>query len=370
MGKTDDNIAKDISDLRAALLDGTVPIKVQPQGNYESDKQEERTPKPVDSTVSALKQALIEGNPKLVTDNMLPYQFVSRFEEMHKELKKELSTELWEAAGFDTIGAAVEKSAEKSEEAGKYWVAAFASLLIPAILAGIGLVLLTRFTAVQRVIQGAILNGISRLSRGRVARDLILAKNDNGDGYAFQNKNDVKRREDAAAAGVPLADLPDEQKLRDLKQAIGNVTTKIKNFNTEVRKLPNARSLDKTATAVGKVNTAITAAVPTRIGATAEKLEKLAAAVEKYNEHSLDTKALDKANKAVGKSDPIKVADLAKATGKLAGAQRHFKPDKLPNAGNLRSAARAATDLAKAGGDVTQAFNAFRIAVQRADSAL
>ncbi|MFE5943413.1 hypothetical protein [Streptomyces sp. NPDC056480] len=370
MGKTIDDVAQEVSDLKAALLNDATHVKVQPQGNYESKKENEQKPNAVDSTVSALKNSLIGGNPKLVTDNMLPYDFVNRFEEMHKELKKELSTELWEAAGFDTIGAAVEKSAEGSKDAAKYWVAAFASVLVPAILAGIGLVLLARFTVVQRALQGLILNGISRISGGRVARDLILAKNDNGDGYAFQNKNHVKRREDAAAAGVPLADLPDEQKLQNLKQAIGGVNTKIKNFNTEVRKLPNARSLDKTAAAVGRVNTVITAAVPTRIAAVAEKLEKLAAAVETYNQHTLDTKALDKANKAVGKSNPTKVAELARATGKLAGAQRHFQPDRLPNAGNLRSAARAANDLAEAGGNVTQAFNAFRIAVQRADSAL
>ncbi|MET9372976.1 hypothetical protein ABZX98_02315 [Streptomyces sp. NPDC002992] len=370
MGKTIDDVANDIEGLKKALLESTLPIKVQYQGDYASKDKKEQNPDPVDSTVSALKKALTEGQPKLVTDAMLPFDFVGRFNEMHQELKKELSTELWEAAGFDTIGAAVEKVHEGNKEAWKYWVAALASLLIPAILAGIGLVLLARFTVIQRAFQGGLLNLASRISRGRIPRNLILAKNDNGDGWGFQPKAHVAERERLAAAGVPIADLPDEQKLKKLRDAIASVNSKITTFNTEVRKLPSARSLEKTAKAVEKVNTAITAAVPTKMASVAEKLVKIAEGVEKYNQHRLDTKALDKANKAVGKSNPTKIAELAKATGKLAGAQRHFQPDKLPNAGNLSSAARAANELATAGGNLAQAFNNFRASVQRADQAL
>ncbi|MFJ8664546.1 hypothetical protein [Streptomyces sp. NPDC093600] len=336
----------------------------------EAKKKGETLPEDPMVKISRFKHSLIEAEPRILTERHLPSDFVTKFNEMHQELKKELSSELWEAAGFDTIGAAVEKVHEGNKEAWKYWVAALGSLVIPAILAGIGLVLLARFTDIQRVIQGGLLNVASRISRGRIARDLILAKNANGDGWAFQNKTEVKNREAAAAAGVPIADLPDEQKLKSLRDTIGSVNTKIATFNTEVRKLPNARSLEKTATAVGKVNTAITAAVPTKMASVADKLVKIAEGVEQYNQHRLDTKALDKANKAVEKSNPTKIGELAKATGKLASAQRHFQPDKLPNAGNLRSAARAANDLAKAGGNVTQAFNAFKIAVQRAEAAL
>ncbi|MFI8999502.1 hypothetical protein [Streptomyces sp. NPDC053541] len=321
-------------------------------------------------TISKFKASLIEADPKILTERHLPMNFITKFDSMHEELSKQLSSELWEAAGFDTIGAAVEKVHENNENAWKYWVAALGSLVIPAILGGIGLVLLARFTTIQRAIQGGFFNIVSFLSRGRVASGQIMARNDNGDGWGLQPRTHVEERERLAAAGVPIANLPDEQRLRTLRDAMGSVNSKITTFNTEVRKLPSARSLEKTATAVGKVNTAISAAVPTKMNAVAEKLVKLAEASEKYKENPVDLKELGKFNKLIDKSKPSRVAELARATGKLAGAQRHFKPEKLPDAGNLRTAARAANDLAEAGGNVTQAFNNFRIAVQRADDTL
>ncbi|MFE5631176.1 hypothetical protein ACFQ69_13170 [Streptomyces sp. NPDC056470] len=327
----------------------------------EAKKKGEPVPEDPIARISQFKAALIEAEPKILTERQLPMNFITKIDDMHKELKKDALTEWAEAAGLDGFAATWEKFKE-GENWVPYLISAFVGLAVPAFL----LILATNLKESQRDLQQLF----TRFLPGS-RRNQILATNDSGRGIGWHTRDHVDRREAGAVAGLSsLTDLPDPARLRPLQDALGAVNTRIAKFNTEVRKLPSARSLTKIAAAVEKVNTAITAAVPTKMASVAEKLVKIAEGVEKYNEHRLDTKALEKANKAVEKSNPTKIRELAKATGKLAGAQRHFNPENLPNANNLRAAAGAANDLARAGGNLTQAFNTFRTAVRSADSAL
>ncbi|MFI8289267.1 hypothetical protein ACIGBL_08950 [Streptomyces sp. NPDC085614] len=128
----------------------------------------------------------------------------------------------------------------------------------------------------------------------------------------------------AGDGGGAGANHPSPETLETLRSKLAEVNPKLDVFNREIRKVPKARELTKTASAVEKVNTAIAA------------------------------------------SDAPQITAVAKATGKLASAQRHFDPRKLPKARSLSSAAQAAERLARAGGDVAQAFNTLKLRAREA----
>ncbi|MEU6982735.1 hypothetical protein ABZ946_04850 [Streptomyces sp. NPDC046324] len=351
MGKTIDDVASDIEGLRKALLESNVPVKVQYQGDYASKDKKKQEPEPVDSMVSALKKALTEGQPKLVTDAMLPFDFVGRFNEMHQELKKELSTELWEAAGFDTIGAAVEKVHEGNKDAWRYWVAALSSLLVPAILAGIGLVLLTRFTAIQQGFQAWFFN----LFKGLTGKqDHIWAKNANGDGWGFQPKDEVQKRANPTATAI--ADIPPDA-IRALREQLEKINPELLKFNNrapsfirEFRKLPSESKAKKAAEAIKKIADAVTGVDHSRLQPVAEGVNKI--------------------NNAMRNADPRKVTKVAKATEKLKTAMVGFDATKLPKSTDLGAAATKMSDLAQATGTLRTKMQEFARTVQSLDQVI
>ncbi|MFV6027144.1 hypothetical protein [Streptomyces sp. NPDC056264] len=118
---------------------------------------------------------------------------------------------------------------------------------------------------------------------------------------------------------------PTPDSLEALRSKLALVNPLLDTFNKEIRKVPKASDLAKTATGIGKVNTVVTNAKPTDI-------EK-----------------------------------VAEATGKLVAAQSGFDPKKLPKARGLAAAATQAERLAKAGGEVKTAFDNLKAAAQAAE---
>ncbi|MEU9295440.1 hypothetical protein [Streptomyces sp. NPDC048266] len=379
MGKSIDDLSKEVAEFKDSLLKKTEELKYQ----VPNPKKEEAKEKPfVETTAkdvgSELKRHLINDDPMITTENFIRSFFaeaLKQVKEIHTEATKNPWTEFLEATPLGAFAPALEKWFESREDKEVQWW----HWLLAAVVGGTLLVLLP-------AIKGWLVNfsrDLQTYERGgdnsAAARSLRPIRSKNADGgWSRQIRGDVEAREKRQWEGASgIADIPANANFDNLRNQLDQLNPHLQRFNqrapvfsSELGKMPKAGVVEKTAKAVAKVNDAITAAVPTKMGAVASKLVALAEAVEKYKEHDPDSKKLGQINKVVGKSNPTKIEELAKATGKLAGAQRHFDPDKLPNVGNLRTAARAANELAEAGGNVTTAFNNFRLAVQRADDTL
>ncbi|MFE6071101.1 hypothetical protein [Streptomyces sp. NPDC056525] len=290
-----------------------------------------------------------------------------KIDDIHKEVVKNPVSEYWEAAGFDGIAAGIEKlyEGESIGTALKYWTSTIAGAVAALVIGALGVLFVANAQYLQRTLQAAI----SRLFTGR---STVLATSNSGRGIRPQNRDLVEGREAAAGGGLAgLTDPPNPALLNPLFEKLGAVNRRILVFNNGVRKLPSASSLAKTAEAVGKVNTVISAANPEKIDLVADKADKLVKALQDYDPKKVpDPKKLEKLNAAMADSNPTQVKAMATATGKLASAQRHFDPKKIPKARGLESAAKAAERLAEAGRDVAQAFNTLKTKAQEAAQAM
>jgi general stress protein YciG len=289
----------------------------------------------------------------------------SKIADIHKEATKAPVTEWLEAAGLDGVAAGVEKikEGEGFKVFAPYFASALSGLLIPAI----GLLMLANFRNFQRMLQGGILNGVSRITGGRFARNQILAMNDGGTFPRLQDRDQVRTREESAGGLGSLANPPNASTLQPLRDALADLNPKIREFNREARELPNARSLAKTAESIEGIKAAVT-------GVDTAKITQTASALNQFDRDKIpDPRKLDKVNKAMNQADPNKMQQVAKAGGKLVGAQRHLDPERwrqLPKASTLSSAAKSAERLAKAGGQVAQAFNSLKNAARDAAAAI
>ncbi|MGW2016051.1 hypothetical protein [Streptomyces sp. NPDC001927] len=299
-------ISLQLSQLRAALL--------------ESQPQPGKPPQ-----VSALKEHLIAVSPHVVTvqwmERTFSESFFKKIDDIHEEAVKAPVTEWLEAAGLGGVAAGVEKIAE-GKNFGVIWpyfASAFLGLAIPAI----GLLLAAMSINIIR-------NITAKITGGR-----IIARSENG-GLGLQDRNVVEDRERRIFnGGSGLADLPATANFDNLRNQLTELNPELEKFNrnaptfrTEFGKLPKASALTKTATAVEKVS------------------------------------------KAVSEAKPDDITAVAKATGKLAGAQKHFDPAKLPKARTLSSAADAADRLARSGQNLTEKFRSLRSAAAAAASAM
>lgn len=374
MAVTNEELSKQLNDLHDRLTKGDFEVKVtyakDPMDQLPGVKDPDGTKKEKEETfkVSEFKHALITGQPRLVTDAMLPYDFVKRFAEMYEELQKEPMTEYLEAMGLDGFAAAHEKFYEKNADWKDWLLSAIAGLFIPMVGGVLALLFIANFTNLQRLLQGGLFNLASIISRGRIPRNLILAMNEGQTLPTPQNRAVVEAREQARTAGLAgLGNIPDPTTLEPLRRKLVEVNEQIGPFNTEARKLPKAGAITKIAAAVDKLNTAIGAANPTKIGQVAD-------AVDKFDPAKMpDPRKLDSLNKAVDKSKPATMREIAKAVGKLVGAQQHLEPQRwqqLPKANTLSSAAKSAERLAKAGFQVRDAFDALKLAAQQATAAI
>ncbi|MFB6621466.1 hypothetical protein ACFCWD_31305 [Streptomyces sp. NPDC056374] len=354
----DTEIGKEIRALKEALYlyhESLVTVK------YDTDHQEKDPAKQAkDETfmVSKLKASLIDEQPRIVTDAMLPFEFVKRFAEMYEELQKEKSSELFEAFGLDGVGAAIEKYYEGHEARLQY-----------AIVAALGLIVPLAIGALLVVFQRKALEIFRGIQLGITGRAVVTNENQNG--FERLTRQEITDRE--ANAGGGMASIPRDADFNPLRLQLEALNPHLRDFNTlagpfktKFKDLPKASVMAAAADGVDKINTAVAAANPTQIELVAKAIVKLVDSVKDYNPKKIpDPKKLDKLNTAMAGADPAKIREVASATGKLAGAQRHFDPKKLPKAGGLASAARSAERLADAGRDVAQAFNTLRLAAQR-----
>ncbi|XIE79781.1 hypothetical protein AB6O49_20835 [Streptomyces sp. SBR177] len=352
MGKTIDDVANDIAGLRQALIDNTLPIKVQYPGDYTSQDEAKKNPAAIESKISELKKALIDGNPKITTDAMLPYDFVNRFNEMHKELVKNPVTEYFEAGGFDGIAAGIEKlyEGESLMTALKYWGSNFVGVLAAAVLGVVGLYLAGRFNGIQRQLQ-QLLNFRDR----HLPRDQrrISALDENGD-LRMQNRGDVEARERRLAGGGGLADLPQNAnfdnlrtQLSELNPHLGTFNQRAPDFTKNFRKLPSERKATKAGEGIKRVAEALTGVDHSNMTPIAKGIQKIKDAMEGLK--------------------PREVEKVAKATRKLNDAMEGFDPKNLPKANKVDGLATKMSELATATGTLRTKFEGLRGTIQSLD---
>ncbi|MFC7975627.1 hypothetical protein [Streptomyces cinereoruber] len=325
---TNADLQRKLDALHDRLAGGDIPVKVTyPKDPMDQlpgavkDPKDPRREREETFKVSELKAALIQGQPRVVTDNLLPFDFVKRFADVYEELQKEPWTEYLEAMGLDGFAAAFEKSQEKNE-AWKSWLySAITGLFIPMVGAVIALMFLTNFKIIQRTIQKAIFNGLLRWVPwvGDRVRDKIIAVDANNRFPKLQLAQDVKDREEAAGGG--MAAIPRNANFDALRTQLEKLNPELLKFNRDApdfvsnfRKMPKEAKAEKAANAVQKISDAIKLI-------NARKLHKVAEGIEKL--------------------------DLA-----LDG----FQPTKLPKESDLSGAARAMDSLATNTGTLRRKF--------------
>ncbi|MFI1715441.1 hypothetical protein ACIGW4_11905 [Streptomyces sp. NPDC053513] len=316
---TREELKKQLDEFHESLIKGSEPVKAtypkDPKDQGDDVKDPKKKEKEETFQVSKLKQALIDAQPRIVTDAMLPFAFVSRFAEMYEELHKELSSELLESWGLDTLGGAVEKFHENHEAKWAYFWTAIGGLLVPLLAASLVIVL-----------RKAILDGFRKL-QALVFSGQAYALNEDQTRIQRQPLQNIRDRE-AQGAAVVLTDPPDPARLNDLKQALGQINRRIINFNKAVGKMKSAAAL-----------------------------KRLAGGVEAV------TKATDAAN-------PTEIEKLADAIGKIGDAQDKFNPRDLPKPRTLQATADAAKDLATATGTLRTKLNEFAASVRTLDDVI
>ncbi|MGV9688627.1 hypothetical protein ACWDUX_05870 [Streptomyces sp. NPDC003444] len=342
---TNADLQKKLDALHDRLTSGEIPVTVtypkdpmdQLPGAVKDDdpKKKEKLEAPEEFKVSKFKDALISGQPRVVTDNLLPFDFVQRFAEMYEELQKEPWTEYFEAMGLDGFAAAFEKSQEKNENWKSWLYSAIAGLFIPMVGAVIALMFLTNFKIIQRIIQKGIFNGLLRWVPwvGDRVRDKIIAMDANNRFPKLQLAQDVRDREDVAGGG--MAAIPRDANFDALRTQLEKLNPELLNFNrhapdfvSNFRKMPKEARAEKAANAVQKISDAIKLI-------NARKLQKVAEGIEKLN------LALD-----------------------------GFQPSKLPKGPELADQAKAMNSLAKETGTLRQKFIELRGTVQSLDQEL
>ncbi|MFI8961438.1 hypothetical protein ACIGO8_04910 [Streptomyces sp. NPDC053493] len=127
-----------------------------------------------------------------------------------------------------------------------------------------------------------------------------------------------QQREGAAGGGGATGENLDPDRLATLRERLTALNPQLQIFTREIAKTPKPRELNKTAGGI----------------------EKIGKAVEGVN--------------------TAKVAEVARTTGKLTGAVKHFDRDKLPKARDLKLSAQAAERLDRAGLSLQGRFAALK----------
>ncbi|MFJ2936096.1 hypothetical protein ACIO8G_25495 [Streptomyces sp. NPDC087219] len=314
MTDTIEGLSKEITALKEALITGTIAV-------------DQKKP---DNKVSELKQHLIEQAPKLITEEWFKTQFNAEYfkkiEEMHQELVKAKKSEWMEAMGLEGFASAVEKFHEDSVWWPAYALSAFIGLAVPAFLLALAL----NFKNLQRTIQGGIFNFLGR--KWPQLRNQILAQRDGGLIPRRQDRDDVRRNEEASAGG--MAAIPRNANFDNLRAQLERLNPELLTFNNRapdfisgMRKLPSASKAGKAAEAIKKIADAITGV--------------------DHRSMPLVASGMGKINGAVRNADPKKTTKFADAIGKLKIAMTGLDVDKVPKAGTLGQAAEKAALLAE-----------------------
>ncbi|MFF6773960.1 hypothetical protein ACFY8W_10365 [Streptomyces sp. NPDC012637] len=349
-----DIVSKDIADLKKALLENTIHTEIKTPGDHEAKDSKDRGEQTVKTTVSALKQSLMTGDPKIVTDNLLPFKFVERFAIMYEELQKEPWTEYLEGLGLGGFAAAFEKYQEaKTDETIKWqnWLyAALGGMVVALVVPVLALVVASKFTDLHRSLQAAIFR-----------RDRILAFNENGQ-VRLQRRTDVEARERRVAnGGTSLADLVGNEtnvaQTRALREQLEKLNPEVLKFNgrapafiRDFGRLPSESKATKAANAIKTVS-------DTANGINHAQLEPVAKGVAKIRD-------------AVRDLNPRKVEKVAKAVGKLKDSMVGFDPKNLPKSSDLGPAATKMSDLATATGTLRTKFEELRGTITNLDTVI
>ncbi|GAA3392133.1 hypothetical protein [Streptomyces roseoviridis] len=311
-------VIQDIADLKRALFEINTDQekhKVTYPGNHEAADKNDRKDRPFETYLTDLKRALIAVEPKIVTDDLLPYDFAGRFASMYEELQKEPMTEYLEGMGLGGLAAAWEKFSESRTDDKIEWqnwlYAAIGGMVLALILPAIGVYLAGR------------LNNISRNIREWASRDgTFRAMDENGD-LTRQTREQIERRERRVAnGGSSVADLDPNTNFDALRGQLQSLNPHLEKFNEHAGPFTRAFArLPKTA--------AITKAA----------------------------EAIEKVNKAASEADVEELKKTAGAIKRLVNATQNFNPRKIPKANSLSSAATAAQRLADNTNEAGRAFD-------------
>ncbi|MGW6537550.1 hypothetical protein ACWGBV_26185 [Streptomyces sp. NPDC055051] len=387
-----DPTIKDVLD-RIDSLRGTMPsetvkvpnLDIEKLTEEEEKKQKEalkrgEKPKPVPEddmvSISKFKHSLIEQSPKILTERHLPAQFITKIDDMHKELVKHPVTEWLEAAGLDGIAAGFEKIQENTDW--KTYLPYFVSAVVGSVIAIaaplFALMFVSKLQIFQRGLQTRLFDWLAAKFPTRLGHlsTRTVALNDQMTGPGLVDRTHLNNREAMAAGG--LGALPPNANFNDLREQLRQINPHLTTFNgqapdfvSNLGKMPKPGAVKKIAEAVRKLKEAMT-------GVDSDKIGQVADAVKKFDPDKFpDPRKLDKLNKAVDKAKPETMRAIAKAVGKLVGAQQHLEPQRwqdLPKAQTLSSAAKSAERLAKAGHQVADAFDALKTAAQQAAAAI
>ncbi|MFJ9578830.1 hypothetical protein ACIRQF_20945 [Streptomyces sp. NPDC101191] len=340
MAKTIDDLSNEVTQLREALVKGTELHKWKEKEPDPKDKDNEVEVEK-EALLSKLKKHLIGDAPKILTEEAAA-PWIKQIGDNYQELHKELSSEILETLGLDTFGAALEKFHEKSAEAWKYALAAFGSLLIPAL----GVYLAGKLTSIQRSIQQ--LGDPNRLIRAYDADGNIRP----------QSRTDVEARERRVAnGGTSLADLPssaDTARIAPLTAQLVDLNAQVLKFNNRstaffqgFRKLPTDSKAKKAADNIKKIADAVTGIDHSQMQPVAEGVNKI--------------------NNSMRNAEPKKVEKVAKAVGKLKDSMLGFQPTKIPDGPKLQASADAMKNLASETGTLRTKLNDLRGTIHSLD---
>ncbi|MCY0941560.1 hypothetical protein [Streptomyces antarcticus] len=341
MAETIGEVSEQLRELKASLLHYNWAVTAK----YDTDHQEkdpDKQPKTEVFPVTELKMSLISFSPKVVTDDLLPFDFVKRFAEMYEELQKEPLSEFFEAGGLDGIGAAVEKWYEGHEAKWEYTLYAALGLIVPLAIGG-AVIWLKR----------AVLEAVRDAQFAATGRAATLNPDTNR--WERQTRDQITTREQAAGGG--MASIPRDADFGPLRAQLEALNPRLAAFNryapdfiSNFKKLPSESRAIKAGEGVKAVSGAITGINHQAMVSVARGMSKITGAVNNSNPKKTRdyAGAIGKLASAIGR---LKIDDVRAATQALLRLKvviRNLKPENIPKSGDMRSAAGAANSLDKA----------------------
>ncbi|MFD3679920.1 hypothetical protein [Streptomyces sp. NPDC058613] len=334
MADTIEDLSEQLREIKAALLYDERPVTAK----YDTDHQEKDPNKQAKDEVfyvGKLKLALIDERPRIVTDAMLPFDFIPRFAEMYEELQKEKSSELLEAFGLDGIGAAVEKYHEGHKAKLQYAIFAGLGIFVPLAIGAAVLVfrrlILEGFRTFQLWLTGHKDPSNPDSKRSDTGKAFVVKENLRG--FERVTKAEIQRREDAAGGG--MASIPRNADFGPLRAQLEALNPHLATFNrhapgfvSNFKKLPSQSRATKAGEGVKAVSGAIAGINHQTMASVARGMGKITGAVK--NSDPKKTRqyadAIGKLTSALGRLNTDKVKDSATAIGSLKTSLQNFSP--------------------------------------------
>ncbi|MEU9084577.1 hypothetical protein [Streptomyces sp. NPDC048357] len=282
--------------------------------------------KAVKDLVAPFKEYAMHGAPShLVTEKALTDQFapvIKDIKDIHQEVVNPLAVELLQQLRLDTLAAALKKSPffENNEAWWAYALTAAAGIFVT-------------------LAAGALL---LRLGAWITTKLPTFFTGGAGGG-----------------GGLTAA------QVEELRAKLEATNPLLRDYADQVRRLPRAKELTARATAVGKLNNAVAAQNNTAVTEAADAIKSLKSALRNFDPKKLprDHAALTRTATAIGKLDTAiralniqMVRDATSAFLRLKIILRNLKPSDIPKSADMRSSARAARTLTSATRSLTGAL--------------